>query len=431
MEWLFAAAILLSITGLVRDVMTDGYLPGPFLYAKSDTFMDWYNPAYWANNPGAYSEWSSVYPPFAFLFLKIFTRSSCYAESPYLGRDCDPQGYVIITLFTIVNFILAWRAYHKINRITAVPRAIAVGLGLPVLYAWERANLIVPCFTAFILAYGNILRSARLRALFAAISFNFKTYVILAVAGRFMRRDWVWLEWCGLFIMVVYGASFVIFGAGDPITLAHNMLGFTHTPDNNVTWDVIDFTTTYNALLTVLKSPLPILAFVGSAPIEAAERAVPLLIGTGAVGVLACLAYAIWRPMTCSRARVSALTLLLFMSISLVPGGYSAEFALFFVFFERWRGPGRIFALMGAYLWCIPVDMRLVTLTREINFSFLSQRAALTEHGLLIGQLLRPGLMLLIEYALVWASASDIFRDLWNLRISRRSIKPEITIESN
>src|SRR5262245_9839554 len=44
-EWCFGAAIVLAIFGLVRDVLVGGYLPDPFLHAKADTFMDWYNPA--------------------------------------------------------------------------------------------------------------------------------------------------------------------------------------------------------------------------------------------------------------------------------------------------------------------------------------------------------------------------------------------------
>lgn len=423
-EWLFAVAIILCIIGLVRDVLIEGYLPSPFFYAKPETFTDWYNPAYWANNPGAYSEWRSVYPPFTFVFLRLFSRSSCYLHSAYVGRDCDPQGYLLLTLLTLVNFILAWLTYRKVDKFTAFPRALAVGLGLPVLFAWERGNLNIACFTALILGYGNLLRSARLKAFFAAIAFNFKPYIILAVAGRLVRRDWVWLEWFGLFIAVIYAASFAAFGAGDPMTLLNDILGFTHTPDNLVSWDLIDFTTTYNGLMAVFRSTLPIIAMTGSAPVEALEHVIPILIRLGEVGVLACLAYMMWHPMTSHKARISALPLLLFMSISLNPGGYAAEFALFFVFFESWRGPGRILALAAAYLWCMPFDFPIVTLFHEFGFSFLSQRAVQYDRDITVGQLVRPGLLLLIQYGLVWASAGDILRDLRSLRRARVAIDP-------
>jgi hypothetical protein len=319
----------------------------------------------------------------------------------------------------IANFFLAWLVYRKSDKITAFPRALAVGLGMPVLYAWERGNLNIPCFTALILGYGNILRSARLKALFAAVTFNFKPYLILALAGRAIRRDWIWLEWCGLFIAVIYAASYAIFGAGDPLTLLHDILNFTHTPDDNVTWDLIDFTTTYNGLLTVLKSPLSIIAITGSALVETLERVLPFFIRIGALGCLACLAYMIWRPMICHRARISALTLLLFMSISLSPGGYAAEFSLFFVFFESWRGPGRILALIAGYLWCIPIDFPIITLFHNEGFSFLSQRAIRYDRDIMVGQFVRPGLLLIVEYGLIWASAGDALRDLQTMRKSR------------
>jgi hypothetical protein len=412
LEWFFAAAIVLAIVALVRDVLVDGYLPDPFLHAKADTFNDWYNSAYWANNPGAYSEWSAIYPPFSFVFLRIFSKAACYSFSVDGARGCDPTGIVVLTLLTLVNFILAGLAFWKVDRSTALPRALAVALGFPVLYAWERGNLIIPCFTAFILAYGNLLRSARLKALCAAIAFNFKPYLILAIAGRLVRRDWIWLEWCGLFFAVIYAASFAIFGAGDPMTLIHDMMAFDHTPGI----DLIGFTTTYNGILTIVKLPLPIMEVLGSSPVEAVERGIPLLIYAGAIGILACLAYAACRPLTYSRARVSALTLLLFMSISLAPGGYSVEFALFFIFFEKWRGVGHALALVCAYIWCVPIDFPVVYIFHDTGFSFLSQRVVQYELPITLGQLLRPGLLLFIEYGLVWATAGDIIRDLRAMR---------------
>lgn len=414
MEWCFGALIVLAILGLVRDVLVDGYLPDPFLHAKADSFNDWYNPAYWANNHGAYSEWASIYPPFAFVFLRLFSRAECYAYSVDSSRECDPTGIVFLTVLTVVNFILVWLVFRKVDRLTALPRALAVGLGFPVLYAWERGNLIVPCFTAFILAYGNLLKSARLKALCAAISLNFKPYLILVPAGRFLKRDWIWLEWCGLCFLAIYAASFAIIGGGDPITVVNNTQAFEHTPDI----DLIGFTTTYNALLTILKLPLPIIEITGSAPIEAAERYIPLMIYAGAVGVMACLAYATWRPSTCTRARISTLLLLLLMSISTAPGGYSLEYALFFVFVEKWSGPTRILALICAYLWCIPIDFPVANIYNDLGFSFLGQRLVRYELPITLGELVRPGLLLLMEYGLVCASAGDIIRDLRSRRVT-------------
>lgn len=411
-EWCFGAAILAALVGLVWDVLVLGYLPDPFLHAKADTFNDWYNPAYWANNHGVYSEWRSIYPPFSFVFVRLFTKPECYAYSVDSARGCDPTGIVVLTVLTIVNFILAWRVFRKVDASTALPRALAVGLGFPVLYAWERGNLIVPCFTAFILAYGNLLKSARLKALFAAISLNFKPYLILALAGRAVKRDWLWLEWCGLTFVAIYSVSYVVIGDGGPLTIARNVLSFAHTPG----LDLISFTTTYTAILTILDQPWPMIELIGSRPVEVAEFLVPLPIYVGMIGVLACLTYATWRPASFTRTRFSALMLILFMSISTVPGGYSVEYAVFFVFYERWRGLGRILALICAYLWCIPYDINFTNIYHDLGYSFLGQRVVEYELAISWGQLLRPGLLLLMEYGLVCAAAADIIRDLRDRR---------------
>jgi hypothetical protein len=407
-EWFFGAAIILAIFGLVWDVIFLGYLPDPFLHAKADTFNDWYNPAYWANNHGAYTDWSSIYPPFSFVFLRIFTRPECYTYAVDSSRECDPTGIWVLTILTVVNFFLVWAVFRKVDRPTALPRALAVGLGFPIIYAWERGNLIIPGFTAFILAYGNIVKSARLKAVCAAISLNFKPYLILALAGRVVKRDWLWLEWCGLSFIAIYAASYVIIGGGDPLTIVKNTLSFEHTPGV----DLISFTTTYTAILTILKLPIPVVELLGSEPVETAERIIPALINIGVIGVLGCLVYATWRPDSLTRTRVSGLVLIVFMSVSTAPGGYSLEYAVFFVFFEKWNGPSRIIALISAYLWCIPFDITAINIFHDLGYSYLGQRVVEYELPLTWGELLRPGLLLLIEYGIVGASIGDIIRNL-------------------
>ena len=48
--------MVLVIAGFVRLAnifFYQGYLPAPFVFDIGDTFMDWFNTAYWAHNPGA------------------------------------------------------------------------------------------------------------------------------------------------------------------------------------------------------------------------------------------------------------------------------------------------------------------------------------------------------------------------------------------
>ena len=52
-----------------------------------------------------------------------------------------------------------------------------MGLGLPMLYALERGNLLILCFTCFVLGYGDLLRQRWLRCLALASAMNFKPYL--------------------------------------------------------------------------------------------------------------------------------------------------------------------------------------------------------------------------------------------------------------
>lgn len=413
-EWCFGAAIVLAIFGLVRDVLVGGYLPDPFLHAKADTFMDWYNPAYWSHRSGTYSIWGSIYPPFSFVFVGLLSKTECY-DSIESVRECDPSGIFIITALTALNFLLVLLVFRKVDRATAIPRALAVGLGFPVIYAWERGNLNVPCFTAYILAYGNLVKSARLRTLFAAVTLNFKPYLILALVGRIVKRKWIWLEWCALWFIAIFAASFAMFGSGDPITIIRNTAGFDHIPDV----DLLSFTTTYTALLQILKLPLPFIEFLGSSPVETVEAIIPWLMYAGTAGVLPCLAYAVFRPNVCTQMQASAIILICFMSFSTAPGGYALQFALLFIFFEKWHGSSRILMLVSGYLWCIPYDYPILTVMENYGYSFLGQRNVGYALTLNIGQLLRPALLLLIEYGLVCLIAGNIIRDIRDLRNER------------
>jgi len=54
-ELIGAVLILLGLLRVYMLVNSNGYLPAPFVFVVSDTFMDWFNTAFWAHNGGAYS----------------------------------------------------------------------------------------------------------------------------------------------------------------------------------------------------------------------------------------------------------------------------------------------------------------------------------------------------------------------------------------
>jgi hypothetical protein len=85
------------------------------------------------------------------------------------------------------------------------------------------------------------------------------------------------------------------------------------------------------------------------------------------------------------------------------PGGYTLSFLLFFVLLEPWRRPGPIVAVICAYLLCLVADWSLATVLEVPGASWLSGQPVIASFGLALGHFVRPGLIIL----LVWALALD------------------------
>ncbi len=431
LEYGLAAIICGAVLGIGAFFLKFGYLPSPFYHWKNDTFMDWYNPAYWAHRPDAYERAHSFYPPVAFEFLKLLTRSSCYQGSELTGRACDASGYLIITLILIINFCLALTAFRRNSPPSAWPRAIAFGLSASMLYGWERGNLVLPCFTAFILSYGGLVRSPWLRAVFSGVAVNFKPYLLAMPASQFLRRDWQgFCRFCVAFLLI-YAASFILFGAGNPFEIARNAVSYMMAPADH-RYGIFEFSTTYDSLFGVIDSSPPLRLYLGAGLVTASRFVLPVLMTLGAVGATLCLLAGAWRPLALSPARTAALGLTLIFVFG-SPGAYALIFLLFLVFLEPWRGVGSILALIAAYIWCIPWDYNLAPVIHETNFSFLAGHPVGVELSLTLGELLRPGLVLLMQYGLVAASIRDLrphVLDALRLALDRGEGRGEVRAES-
>ena len=162
-----------------------GQLPAPFFYDKTDTFMDLYNPLYWASLDGIYSEWKSVYPPINFIFLKAL-RFIIYdgvdisnSFELRINSICPVYIFVAIYFSAIVYIVnsLEWQGLLNIKKILIIFIIITL---TPFLFALERGNLIVLCL--FLLPI--ILRSNSLVGIvFLSIAINIKPYFAFLLIG--------------------------------------------------------------------------------------------------------------------------------------------------------------------------------------------------------------------------------------------------------
>ena len=388
----------------------EGRLPPPYFFDTNDTFMDWFNVAYWAHNPGAYDTFLTVYPPLSYVFLKLTTVASCYKFDGRFARECDWAFPWVLAGFYLLNVYLVWRCYRKKDKSTALMRTATMSLGLPMLFSVERGQLLIPCFTAFVLAHGNILRSARWKWVWAAVTINFKPYLVLTAIPNFLRRRWSALEGYAVATVAVYLLTWGLFGSGSVDEIWENTVHFGEM-NTGLQFYVAYYQTTYNGILMALDSVYPFTHFMGSTPVELMANGFPILMIGGALAVGLCILLSMWRPYAIPVSRLTALSVAAVITNSLV-GGYTQILLFFLVLLEPWRGPARITALIAVYLLSISWDVYLVNVVHGVELSYLSNRLVGWDIGVSLGEMVRPGLILLIEYALVIQSLIDV----WNAR---------------
>jgi hypothetical protein len=408
--WFEIVMAILIVIAIIMDIYfayINGYFPEPFFHDTTDKFMDWYNTAYWAQHGQSYDIWGSVYPPTAMLFTKIFSIGACYTTSPIVGRSCDKVGMSLLSFLLIFNTALSYFAFKRAGVVAAIPRAIAIGLGAPMLVAWDRGNLIIVTYTFLVLGYGRLLRSWQLKAACAAIAMCFKPYLIVMIASPLLRRKWRWLEAVGVAGALIYAASYIAFGDGDPFQLIRGVHNFGHNylPPSIYS---IRFATTYAALLKLIDGPYPIMSLVGSRPLEMLDFWLPILLNTAKVGVLSALALSAIYPKAISANRWFALTICMLYSFNDI-GGYALSFLLFFIFSERKQGVIYWIILICAYLWCLPTDFSVVKFETRVSYDAITNREIFQDLSLTVGQFVRPALFAIIQYGLAILTLWELF----------------------
>ncbi len=418
-----AGLVLLGVVIVACRFWQQGFLPEPFYYHVSKSFMDFYTPAVWANNSSAYSQQHSLYPPLSFVVLRIITLKSCYALGDLGARDCDWLARLFLLAIFCVNLILVFATYRIANARTALPRTIAMGVGLPMLYALERGNLIIACFTFFALGYGDLLRHRWMRWLALALSMNFKPYIGLVAMPLVIKRRWPWVAGVGLLSVAVYLVTLAIYGSGGPLEIIANDSKYAVAASKDGFSDLY-YATAYWPLIRLLQA-LPPDLHLASAPVAGFWSLVlTIALRVAQVASLACLVAAAFRPHGVDVRRLGALVAgVSITAFTTGSAGYAQIFLFFLLFFEPWRGATRITLLIATYLLCVPLDHVFLPVGQERAFSYLGGREVLTHYGVSVGQIIRPGLLLIIQYGLIVLNLGDIFQTRGQAAVHRSAMK--------
>lgn len=401
-EALLALCVSASFVNAVLFFADAGYLPQPFVFDTNDTFMDWFNTAYWANNPGIYDVWRSIYPPLSFVFLDSFSLGSCYLQSSFHARDCDWIGQGAIAAAYLLDVALLWLAFRRNDPGTAIPRTLACAIGMPLLFTLERGNLILAALPFFILAHGPVMRSPLWRGIGNAVAINFKPYLIVPVMAHALRREWRPLELAGIATLALYLVTLAIVGSGTPMELVANTGNWVRVALTGQMWNEVNYSTSYAPFLMLREAQVPLFEFLASRVVERIEFLIPLAIRATQLLALLVAVGAWLQPKALGHARLATVLMGAYL-VTQSPGGYAQVFLVFLVFLEPWKGAGPKLAIVAAYLLCLVGDVPLASIMQPNLESWLSGRPVTPEFGFTFGHFIRPGLVVLI----VWALAAD------------------------
>jgi len=410
----FALLILAAGVWVAWRFAALGYLPQPFHYRPDETFNDLYKPAWWAHHKGGYDLWQEIYPPLSPVFIRLFSLPGCYSaawpDGWMVARGCDWPLRAMLGVFFLANGPLAWLAFRRARLAGAGPRAVALCLGLPMLYALDRGNLLIPCLTFLMLAEGGFVAWPAARWIAMGLAMNFKPYLLVVAPGRLARGQWAWLAGVGAAGLTIYLVTLALEGDGTPFQLIRNVIGYGHNrAEGPHYWASFYYAASYLPLAHMASARFSFTAGLGTGGVAALRLAIFAAIRAVQLGAAACALAACFRPARVQPMRFAALLAgLALTTLTTGSAGYAEVFVVFLVFLEPWRGRLRPLILIAGYLLCVPLDWAIWPVRISAARAFLSDRLVDPQFGVSVGQLIRPGLMLVIQFGLTALNLQDM-----------------------
>lgn len=413
-EGVLASFILLGIVYCTIYALHLGYLPPPFFYVPDDTFADWFNPAFWSRQAGAYDTWRTVYPPLTFVILRWVGIDRCYpisrefeGSAGLVARNCDWLGLAALALLFAAVIWYTWRTFRKIDPATAPMRTICTALGAPMLNGLERGNLILLAYLCLLLALGPLLRSARLRWFFVGMAINLKIYLLAAIVPLLLKRRWLWVEGAMIATVLVYCVSLAIFGQGTPMQIASNLGEFSKIEAVQILdpWSA----STYDPLFSVIKTgTFPMSSIIGSVWVDRLLIILPAL-KLGTLSLIVAAAGVVWiSPALYSRNRAVLLGIMAAM-VGSEAGNYTLVFLFLFVMMEKWEGVGCKWAIFVCYILAIPADIPIDTLPEAATDIYFKATTVMKVNYVTLGPFVRPLLTMSICWAISFTTLRDYF----------------------
>ncbi len=269
--------------------------------------------------------------------------------------------------------------------------------------------MLIPCFTAFILGAGPLARRRVARWIALAAAVNLKPYLLAVIVPPALRRDVRWLLGFGAAGLALYLASWWALGEGSPFEIVRDLVVYAPGKAAAVASN-LHYATSLWPLARALRadglSGLPLDGGLAAA----LSGACLLLMRLAQLGSAACFVAAAARPKHIDDSRLLALCGgLILTTITNGSAGYAQIFVFFLIGLEPARGPLRIALLACAFLLSLPIDAAIGPSHAAPAWSWLGQRWVAAPHALTLGQLLRPLLLLAIQFMLIALNLGDSF----------------------
>lgn len=412
-EYLLAATIVGAFAYSFWFMLTYGYFPQPFFYDIGDAWMDWFNPAYWSHMEGTYDTYRTIYPPLTYVILRYITNGACYQSANGVwSRDCDLLGIFSLHAVYVFCIILTALTLYRIDRRTALPRSIALSMGLPMFWGLDRGNVILLTYIFVVLAFGPLIRSARVRWIFVGMAINMKVYLVGVLMAQLLHRRWRWFEGALIATILVYLISYAIFGEGSPLQIYRNITAYADGLTINNPLDLWMASSLQPLIALTDSEVFPALLFIGSENVDLIRSIVPIITISAQAIIMVSAVFCFLRPEIIPRTRMVAISIGIAL-FSTEVSAYTNILVFIFVFMEPARGFLRRYAILTAYLLCIPLDINIDVLPPLVKDSFWLQRPVIVEYYVQLGPFLRPFLSLSIPVALAILTIAEVLTDIW------------------
>jgi hypothetical protein len=208
-------------------VLHFGYLPSPFIFDKSNTLMDLFNPMAHAIHDDAYTVYQSVYPPLNFIFLKIFHSlfNGSETNNATLLRDTS-RGMVFgwVFLYLLIPYLVIrtdnWRIFKRDEKLLIY---LVVVLSFPMLFTLERGNLILLSLIPLACVFSTQIW---VRLISIAVLVNLKPYFILLFLSYLTQRKWKEMGYATLVAGIIFLVSGLIYDSSHFILMMRNLINF-------------------------------------------------------------------------------------------------------------------------------------------------------------------------------------------------------------